>query len=70
MSGPVSLELQIKLAEWRRKCADNTITLEEMKEAVALYRQGRMAAAQSSATAKRKTARAVIPSADELLDEI
>jgi len=70
MSGPVSLELQIKLTEWRRKAADGTITLDEMKEAVLLVRQGRVAAAQASATAKRKVARAVIPSADELLDEI
>jgi hypothetical protein len=70
MTGPVSFELQMKLTEWRRRTAEGTITLDEMKEAVALVRQGRVAAAAASATAKRKVAKAAIPSADDLLDEI
>jgi hypothetical protein len=41
---------QQKIDEFRRKCADNTITLEEMKEAVLLVRGGRQAAAEAAAS--------------------
>lgn len=70
MTSPVPIELQMKLAEWRRKTQDGTISLEEMKEAIVVLRQGRVAAAAASATAKRKTAAKVIPSADDLLNEL
>jgi len=66
----LGLDTHLKLAEWRRKSAEGTLTLEEMKEAVALVRAGRMAAAAQSSAAKRKVARVAIPSADDLLDEI
>lgn len=70
MTSPVSLELQMKLAEWRRKVAEKTITLEEMKEAIVLLRAGRVAALNASDAGKRKAAAKVIPSADALLDEL
>lgn len=70
MTNPVPIELQMKLAEWRRKTQEGTISLEEMKEAIIVLRQGRVAAAAASATAKRKTAAKVIPSAEDLLGEL
>lgn len=70
MTIPVPLELQIKFAEWRRKAAEGTITLDEMKEAVLLVRAGRMAASAAAQSSKRTAAKKVIPNASELLDEL
>jgi len=69
-TSPVPLDLQIKLSEWRKKVAEKTITLEEMKEAVVLLRAGRASALAASDSGKRKAAAKVIPSADALLDEL
>lgn len=69
-TSPVSLEMQAKLAEWRRKSAEGTITLEEMKEAIVALRAGRLAAGAAASVAKRKAAAKVIPNADELLGEL
>ena len=63
----ISPELQMKISEWRRKVADDTITQDELREAVAALRESRMAASVASRTAKAKVA---IPSADDLLDEL
>ena len=70
MSNPVPLELQSKIASWRLRAAEGTLTLEEMKEAVAFLRQGRVAAANASAASKRKKAIAEIPHASDMLDEL
>jgi hypothetical protein len=70
MTNPVPIELQMKLAEWRKKQQDGTLSLDEMKAAVVALRQGRVAAASASAVVKRKTAAKVIPSADDLLNEL
>ncbi len=59
----------LKLAEYRRKAADGTATLAEMREAVAFMRQGRVAAAAASAAKSRKTA-APVKSGDDLLNEL
>lgn len=69
-TSPVPLELQMKLAEWRRKAAEKTITLEEMKEAIVLLRAGRVAALNASDAGKRKAAAKVVPNADALLGEL
>lgn len=66
----VSLELQAKIIEWRRKAADNTLSVDEMKEITKLLRQGRLSAAASSSAAKRSAATKIIPNADEFLSEI
>ena len=63
-------DLQSQVALWRAKIADGSITKEEMKEAVIHLRQGRLAAAQASTTAKRAKAKAEIPNADDLLSEL
>ena len=69
-ASPVTFEMQARLAEWRKKSAEGTISLEEMREAIKLLRAGREAAFTASAAAKRKVAAKVIPHADDLLDEI
>jgi hypothetical protein len=70
MSNPVPLELQAKIASWRLRAADGTLTLEEMREAILHLRAGRVSAQAASATAKRKKAIAEIPKAADLLDEL
>lgn len=45
-------ELLNKLAEWRRKCTDGTITLEEMRESVKVLRANRVASAEAAAKSK------------------
>jgi hypothetical protein len=59
-----------KIESYRAKSLDNTITLDELKEAVKLMREGRLAASASSDAAKRKKAVAAIPNADDLLGEL
>lgn len=45
-------ELLNKLAEWRRKCTDGTITLEEMRESIRVLRANRVASAEAAAKSK------------------
>ncbi len=47
-----SPELINKVAEWRRKAADGTLTLEEQKEAILVLRQNRTAALSAQPKAK------------------
>ncbi len=63
-------ELQQKIAIWRAKIADNTITEAEMQEAVIALREGRMNAAKASDTSRRAKVKAAIPNADDLLNEL
>lgn len=67
-----SLEYQSKIAAWRIKAAEGTLTLEEMRESIILLRADRQAAGQASRTAaaKRKKAFATIPTAEDLLSEM
>lgn len=66
----VSVELQTKIAAWRQRAAEGTMTLEDMKEAVAYIRAGRMSAQAASAASKRKKAIAEIPHASDMLSEL
>lgn len=70
MSNPVSLELQQKIAGWRARAAEGTLTLEEMKEAILHLRAGRVNAQNASAASKRKKAIAEIPSAADMLSDL
>jgi len=74
MSTPVPLELQSKIAGWRLRAAEGTLTLEEMKEAVIYLRAGRLSAAGAAAATKRSTAagakKTVIGNSDDLLSEL
>ena len=70
MTNPVPLELQAKIASWRLRAADNTLSLDEMKEAIIYLRAGRVAAANSAAATKRKKAIVAIPHAEDMLGEL
>lgn len=63
-----------KVQEWRRKCADGTITLDEMREAIAAIRKERVHAQDTSTKSKAKKATAAAKSApidsDGLLGEL
>lgn len=63
-------ELQSKIILWRQKAVEGTLTIEEMKEAITVLRAGRVGAAIASDASRRKKAKAVIPSADDLLGEL
>jgi hypothetical protein len=64
-----SPELQSKIAIWRAKSADGTITTEELREAIRELRAGRISAGEA-ARSTRKRAIAEIPSADDMLKEL
>lgn len=64
-----SPEIQAKIAIWRAKNADGTITIAEMREAVEVMRAGRVSAAYSGAKAAAK-AKARVPTAEELLNDM
>ena len=66
----ITAETQAKIAQFRAKSAEGTLTLEEMREAVLLLRSDRRSAQHASDNSKRKVARAEIKSADEMLDEL
>ena len=66
-----SPELQSKLALWRQKSIDGTITLEELKEAVRIMRSDRHAALDAqmkSASGTKRTAKAPVDTAKLLND--
>lgn len=63
-------EVLSRIAHLQQKALADTITKEEMGEAVALIREGRVAAASRTDAAKRTKARQAIPSADELMDQL
>lgn len=62
-------EVQAKLAVWRAEAAAGTLTLEQMKEAIQVLRQGRKASASSEGKARSKV-KAAVPSADDMLGEL
>ena len=70
MAEVISLELQQKIHNWRMRAADNSLTLDEMKEAILALRQDRIGASIASAASKRTKAKAEIPDADDLLAEM
>lgn len=61
----VSLELQQKVADWRNRARDGTLTLDEMKEAITFLRAER----QAMPLAKSRTAKPSV-NADDLLSEL
>jgi hypothetical protein len=63
-------ETNAKIAIWRQKIFDGTISVEEMKEAILVLRAGRIAAAHASESARRTRAKVEVPSANDLLKEM
>jgi uncharacterized protein YnzC (UPF0291/DUF896 family) len=51
-----SVETTIRIAELRQKARDGTLTLDEMKEAIAFLRQERLAMPQTSSKPRTKAA--------------
>jgi len=70
MTSPITPELQSKIASWRQRAAEGTLTLEEMREAVSHLRSGRVSARDASAASTRKKAIAAIPSAADMLSDL
>lgn len=66
----ISNETQAKLNIWRDKAKEGTITLEEMKEAVMLLREGRVSACFASKKSKEKLITEPWPTVDEMLKEL
>lgn len=63
-------DLQAKIALWRQKALEGTLTPQEMFEAIRALRESRMSARDASDSAKRRKAIAAIPDADDMLKEI
>ena len=70
MAAILSAEDQARIAVIRAKHEAGTAEQEDLKEFIRLLRQGRVSALTSSDAAKRKAAKAAIPSADDLLSEL
>jgi hypothetical protein len=67
---PISPELSARIDAWRSKARDGTLTQDEMREAVALIREGRVSAQATSTAARAKKAAKVIPTANDMLKEM
>lgn len=68
-----SPELQAKVQLWRQKSREGTLTQEELREALAALREGRLQAAATSATSKARTAKTRANAAvnsDDLLNQL
>lgn len=65
-----SAEQTSKLAQWRARAADGSLTIDDMREAIALLRQGRAEAAQASTKARAKAKAKAGKSSGEMLSEL
>lgn len=67
-------EVQQRISILRSKMVDGSATIEELKEAVILLREGRKSAAAANASSKKTGAaakpKAAIAHADDMLDEL
>lgn len=63
-------EMLVKIAEWRQKAQDKTLTTEDMKAAITAIRGDRKTAASVSEQARRTRAKKEVKSADELLKDL
>ena len=63
-------EMSSQISLWRQKAADGTLTQAELKEAVIALRGDRKGAAVASDKSRTAKAKAVVPSADDLLAEL
>lgn len=64
----VSPEMMVKVAEWRTKAREGTLTQDEMREAIVFLR-GERTAAQPSATSRKSPSKAPVDS-KSLFDEL
>lgn len=64
---PPSLEMQQKVAEWRAKAREGTLTDDECREAIAFLRQERLMMPATKASGKSKEP---APNVNDLLSEL
>ena len=63
--------LQEKINVWRRKCVDQTISEDELKDAIIAMRQARRTAGEANAKSKSGgRAKKPVKDADTMLDEL
>jgi len=55
----ITLDIQKKLDNWRALAASGELTLEQMREAIIVMRQGRLAAQEANASSGASKPRAV-----------
>ena len=65
-----TLDTMTKIAIWRQKAVDGTLTIDEMREAIQIMRGYRRGAAIASDKARKAKAGTAIPTADDLLAEL
>lgn len=65
-----SPELIAKIAAWRQKSLEGTLTQDEMREAIIALREGRVSACFASASSRAKAVKKPILSAEELLEKL
>lgn len=65
-----SPEEQSRIAVIRAKNEAGTATIDDFKEFVRICRQGRQTSLTSAATSRARAAKAAIPNANDLLDEM
>ena len=65
----VSHAFQLKVAEWRQKAHEGTLTQDEMREAITFLRGERLAIASTATASKSKTTKPVI-NVDDLFSEL
>lgn len=70
MSSAQTIDTQARIAQLRAKAEAGTANLEDYKEAVRLIKGDRTHAHIASETARRSKAKAAVPSADDMLDEL
>ena len=66
----ISAELQSKIASWRIKAAEGTLTLDEMREGIKYLRSDRMSAATSAAKTRLTKAKSAAPVAEDMLADL
>lgn len=66
----LSPEQQTRLAQYREKNADGSLTIDELKEAVIMMREARLAAQAANAASGKVKKKAPTKSADDLLGEL
>lgn len=66
----MSPELQSKIAIWRQRAIDGSLTEADLTEAIRALRQDRVGAAVASDKSRRAKAKVEIPSAEDLLAEL
>ena len=67
----ISPELQSQIQTWRQKAAAGTLSIEEMRDAVAAMRGSRLSAAEAAAKSpSRSRAKSPTRSADDMLKDL